>query len=92
MPGTISAMTAKTRPGMTEMSDQKGCKWCFGSDPERKKDDKIRCRVFSEWREPCDDVCSSYLERESAERLLKIKKEKLGSLYSQKTDERIFLK
>lgn len=60
------------------MSNQTGCTFCESSDPSRKKDGKIRCTAFSEWREPFGEICESFFDREWAERLAKIKKMKEG--------------
>lgn len=58
------------------MSNQIGCIFCTSSDPQRKKEGKIRCTAFSEWREPLGNICNSYFERGTAEMLNKIAKMK----------------
>ena len=56
------------------MSNQTGCTFCEFSDPKRMKDGKIRCTAYSEWREPLGEICESFFDRESAERLAEVKR------------------
>ena len=57
------------------MNDLEYCLFCESSNPERKKDGKIRCTSFSEWRSP-HDSCEFFFDRESAKRLEEIGKMK----------------
>lgn len=49
------------------------CLICESSNPDRKKDDKIRCTRFHEWRLPLDS-CEYFFDRDSAKRLEEIGK------------------
>ena len=63
------------RRGTTDMPIPKECRTCFGADIHRQNGDKIRCRVFSEWRNPMDD-CSAYLSREKVMDIVRKRAEK----------------
>lgn len=56
------------------MSSIQGCTFCEHSNPNRKKDGKIRCTRFSEWRNPIHDTCEAYFDRECARRLEEVRR------------------
>lgn len=44
------------------MSCMIGCRFCQHSDENRRKEDKIRCKRWSQWVKPIGEVCEEYTE------------------------------
>lgn len=61
------------------MSNIQGCMFCEYSNPNRKKERKIRCTRFSEWRDPLHNTCETYFDRALAQRLEEVRKLKEGA-------------
>lgn len=59
IPSRLPELTL-TESEETEMSCAVGCRFCQYSDENRRKDDKIRCKRWSQWVKPIGKVCKEY--------------------------------
>ncbi len=53
------------------------CRWCEHCDTNRKKEDKIRCKKYSQWVDPCGygiNGCKNYDYYQKEKSLKRLKK------------------
>lgn len=55
---TLSSTDAESE-GLSFMSCGNACRFCAHADTKRRKDDKIRCKHFSQWVDP-RELCEEY--------------------------------